>query len=278
MIAIVITLPVLLIGLVLAQPRGRVALRLTTGFIPLQEDTRVFYEPGAEEYAKRFADALPSVVNRVEDCQSLPFESEFRVYVCSSHESFTRHIGQPVSSPVRGIAFLRDIWVSPKAFAFYGKDTHWQTLAHELSHLHLGQHLGWWHRTKYLPNWFLEGLADWVADTGGEIVSREEALEGFRTGRHLVPATSGKLRLSPPTRQDLGVSWPIFHMQSRIFIEYLLARGEEPFSNFIAAVLGGVRFNIAFEEHFGNNMEIVWQDFINSVDIQADEVNDTPGR
>jgi hypothetical protein len=250
--------------LVLAHPRGRATIRLAPGFVRFEEDARVYYERGAEDLASRIADALPGAVARVEECQSRPFKTGFRVYVCSSHESFTRHIGQPVSDPVRGIAFMWDVWVSPKAFAFYGKDTHRQTLAHELSHLHLRQQLGWLRKTQRVPAWFVEGLADWVAGTGEEIVSRNAALKGFINGRHLMPDASGRLPL-PKGAHDYGLTWPMFHLQSRMFIEYLHDRDEKSFGRFVAAVVDGDRFDVAFNEHFGDSLEIVWQEFMDAL-------------
>jgi hypothetical protein len=157
-----------------------------------------------------------------------------------------------------------DVWVSPKAFAFYGKDTHRQTLAHELSHLHLRQQLGWLRKTQRVPAWFVEGLADWVAGTGEEIVSRNAALKGFINGRHLMPDASGRLPL-PKGAHDYGLTWPMFHLQSRMFIEYLHDRDEKSFGRFVAAVVDGDRFDVAFNEHFGDSLEIVWQEFMDAL-------------
>jgi len=256
-----VILPLLL---VLAHPRGRATLRLTSGFAQSERDPRVYYEHGAEGLANQIVDALPAAAARVEELQAWPFKNDFRVYVCASHESFSRHINQSPRDPVRGIAFLWDVWVSPKAFAFFGKDTHRQTLAHELSHLHLGQHLGWFRRIKGVPAWFAEGLANWVADTGDEIVSRSEALEGFISGRHFVPDATGNLPL-PRTAADYGVSWPMFHLQSRLFIEYLHDRNENAFGRFVSAVIAGDNFSAAFAEHFGLNLDAAWQDFMKSL-------------
>jgi hypothetical protein len=274
LIAIAIAIPLLLIGLVTAQPRVRAALRLTAGFVPMEEDNRIYYEAGAEAMANALAKALPAAVARIEEYQSLPFESGYRIYVCSSHSSFTQRIGVPLSWTVRGIAFPRTIWISPLAFAFHGQDTHQQSLTHELCHLHFAQHLGWWKRTKNIPIWFAEGLAGWLADTGGEIVSRAEALESFRSGRHMVPEAAGKLRLRPPTLQDIGISFPMFHMQSRMFVEYLFGRGEEPLKNLITALMNGARFNVAFEDQIGDKLENVWQEFLHSMNTNT--VYDTP--
>ena len=259
--------------IVLAHPRARAVLRLTPSFLPLKQDSRVFYEPGAETYAERIAEALPGAIARVQECHSRPFVSDFRVYICASHKSFTRHIGHPASSPVRGTAFLWDIWVSPKAFVFWGEDTHRQTLAHELSHLHLGQHLGWWRRTKNVPAWFGEGLADWVADMFGDGPSREKALEGFFTGYHLVPDASGRLPF-PKRPWDYGLTGPMLHMQSRMFVDYLRARDEESFKEFVAAVVLGVPFDVAFREHFGDSLGGVWHDFLDALKTQFEHASD----
>ena len=78
--------------LVLAHPRARAALRLTSGFTPLEQDSRVLYEAGAEDDARWIARALPGAVERIEESHGLPFRSDFRVYVCASHESFSRRV------------------------------------------------------------------------------------------------------------------------------------------------------------------------------------------
>lgn len=261
---IIAALPLLL----LAHPRARAALRITPGFQPLEQDTRVFYEAGAEVYAKQFADALPSAIARVEDCQGQPFRSAFRVYVCASHENFTRYLLQSPDSPVRGMQLYRDVWVSPKAFAFMGLDTHRQTITHELAHLHISQHMGLHRITGGLPTWFVEGLADWVADTGRESVSYRGMLTAFAAGSHFVPDTKG--RFFPPKRaKDYGLSWPMLHRQSRAFVEYLVERDKESFKEFVVAVVKGARFDVAFAEHFDGTLETVWDEFLDSLEDRA---------
>ncbi len=247
--------------LVLSAPRGRCALRMTPGYVPYEPDTRVYYVPGSEEITARFAEALPEAVERVESRLSLPLRSGYRVYVCPSHKVFARHLGQAASTPVRGTAFSRDIWVSPKAFAFHGRDTTMETLAHELAHLHFGQYLGWLGRVRLMPGWFQEGLADWVADTGEEIVSREDALAQFRKGNRLVPDVTGNLPL-PKTAADYGLTWPAFHAQSRMLVEHLRAGREESFRRFVVAVLGGSRFDLAFREHYGRSFQEEWGEYV----------------
>jgi hypothetical protein len=253
------------IGLVLAQPRGRTALRLRPGFKPLAADPRVFFESGAESLATQIASVLLDTVTQVEHAHGRLFRPGYRVYVCGSHESFTGYMGESSASQARGIAFPRDVWISPKAFDFFGLDTHRQTLAHELSHLHLSQHLSWWRRVRTIPPWFAEGLADMIADTGYERVSREDALEALRTGHCFTPDSSGKLP-RPRTPKEYGVSWPLFHGQSRLFVEYLYAQDQQRFNDFINAVLDGDLFAEVFEIHLGGSVEVKWNEFLASLE------------
>jgi len=258
----------LLPALLLLHPRVRAGLRLVSGFQPLATDARVYYEPGAEELARLFAAALPAAVARVEEGHGLPFKTDFRIYVCATHESFTRRVGEAPGSPVRGIVLIWDVWLSPRAFDFYGRDTHRQSIAHELSHLHVSQYLGLWGRRGHLPTWFSEGLADQVADTGEERVSLRETLDAFAAGRHLVPDAGGS-SLRPRRAEDYGLSWPLLHRQSRMFVEYLAARREAALPRFVAAVLRGAPFEAAFDEHFGGSLDTVWAGFLAAVQAEA---------
>jgi len=250
--------------LLLASPRATAALRWTPGFKPLAGDSRVFFEFGASDAAREFADALPDAIAKVEEMHGLPFEGEFRVYVCSTHRSFTEHLGLPESSPVRGIV-MRDIWLSPLAFEFHGRDTHRESLTHELSHLHLRQHLGWIRNQRNIPTWFAEGLADVVANTGGEIFTRQMALASFAEGRHFVPDAEGQFPFTRRLRA-YGVPAPLLHQQSRMFVEYLRTRNSQAFRQFLYALLQGAEFAESFSIHFGVDLERSWHQFLTSME------------
>ena len=256
------------------HPRARAAVRWSPGFQALEEDSRVFYEPGAEAHARRVAKALPAAMARVEECQGRPLEPGFRVYMCVSHGSFTRRLGESPDSPARGMKLCRDIWVSPLAFDFRGSDTHRQTIAHELSHLHMTQQLGLRTVMGTVPTWFVEGLANWVADTGGEIISHQDALEAFASGNHFVPDARGRFLL-PRTAKHYRISWPMLHRQSRMFVEYLHDRAGGSFGDFVAAVGKGGRFDVTFLEHYGASLENVWNDFLASLDGGSETPNRT---
>lgn len=135
----------------------------------------------------------------------------------------------------------------------------------ELSHLHLGQTLGWWHRTVEVPSWFQEGLADWVADTGDEQVSLREVRDAIVGGNSIVLEESGNFPF--PTRPDsYGMTWPMFPMQSRMFVEYLRSRDANAFRRFVAAVVRGAGFKSAFQDHYGAELSDAWKDFVQSTD------------
>jgi len=162
------------------------------------------------------------------------------------------------------------VWISPRAFSFHGQDTHRETLTHELSHLHLGQRLGWWHRTAELPSWFQEGLADWVADTGDEQASRREARETILSGHSIELDESGHLPF-PKRPESYGMTWAMFHTQSRMFVEYLRSRDTNAFRRFVAASVRGVEFKAAFDDHFGKSLADVWRDFLQSLQSRPDD-------
>jgi hypothetical protein len=250
--------------LLLASPRAKASLRWKPGFEPLDCDSRVFFETGASVAAQRIADVLPDAIVKVEEMHGMPFTAEFRVYVCSTHQSFTEHLGLPETSPVRGIV-MRDIWLSPLAFDFHSRDTHRESLTHELSHLHLRQHLGWIRNQRNIPTWFAEGLADVVANTGGEIFTRQMALTSFAKGRHFVPDAEGQFPFTKGLRA-YGVPAPLLHQQSRMFVEFLRTRNLQAFREFLYALLQGAEFAEAFSSHFGVDLDQSWHQFLSSVE------------
>ena len=262
MIALILAVLLLAVLSVLALsiPRLRTALRLVDGFEPLEGYELVYFEKGAEDYALQVAEALPGAIERVEKMQVRPFRSLPRIYVCATHERFAGQIGESPETEVRGIAFKRDIWLSPLIFSFFGMDTHTQSLLHELSHTHISQHLSFLHRVRKIPAWFNEGLADWVAGTGAERISRDEGIAEIRAGRTLAPDDTGQFPV-PKTPADYGLSWPMLHVQSLMFVEYLALRDREAFDSFLGDVLDGKDFGPSFAGHFGTDPLSLWREF-----------------
>lgn len=262
-------------GSILLHPRARAALRLVGGFDPLPLDGRIYFEAGAESQAKQLARALPEAVAAVERVHGLPFESSFRVYFCGSHESFTRRLRLPNRSTVRGVAFTRDVWLSPMVFDFHGRNTHAESIGHELSHLHFRQHLGWIRQARNVPTWFAEGLADLASGTGFEIVSRARGLAALRAGHRFEPDGQGHLPLPKPIF-EYGLSPPMLHAQSRLFVEYLATAQPNAFSRFVPALLTGEPFESAFQEAFDRTLAESWRLFLSQ--LQSERSGPATGR
>lgn len=264
-LSITVVLLVTLSVLALRIPRLRTALRMVDGFEPLEGYELVYFEKGAEEYARLIAEALPDAIERVETMQVRPYRSLPRIYISATHEGFTEQIGESPETAVRGIAFKRDIWLSPMIFSFFGKDTHTQSLLHELSHTHMSQHLSFLHRVRKIPTWFSEGLADWVSGTGAERISREEGIAAIRAGRTMAPDDTGQFPM-PKTPADYGLSWPMLHVQSLMFVEFLAERDRETFDAFLGDVLDGKDFGSSFAGHFGADPLSLWREFTAGLD------------
>ena len=134
----------LLTSLFFLSPYSTVLCKSKKHFIKHPESDLVFYEPGAKDYADKIAAFLPAAIERVERVHGLPFEEQFKIYVCNSQKSFNEFTANtsPSRYPIRGTALLGDVLIAPSAFNFIGLDTHKKTLMHELSHLHIQQKVG----------------------------------------------------------------------------------------------------------------------------------------
>ena len=106
------------------SPYRTALLKPKDHFIVHSGDNGILYEPGAED-----------------------------------HDEFVAH---PSSYPIRGPVLLGNVFTAQSAFDFQNMDTHREPLLHELSHLHLLQHLGFFGYRK-IPIWFTEGLANCLA-------------------------------------------------------------------------------------------------------------------
>ena len=257
---------ILLIGMfaaILAIPKARATLRLTPGLVRLSANSNVYVEPGGVAAARQIAASLPHVISRIEQAMGRPFKPGFRVVVCGSHESFARWIGHPADTPVMGIAFLKDVWISPRCLDAGGRDRHREAVGHELTHLHFSQHLFWYTRLRNIPIWFSEGLADWASGWEPERVSRITALNALRNGPRMIPETVGYVSLSKAAARS-GVSWPMMHRQGELFIEYLVKRDAEAFQALLGDLLDGKPFGDAFRHRFKMDLPDAWTQFVDA--------------
>jgi len=260
-----IVVVILLAGGALAFSRssvGTAVLRSRSHFMPCDSNSNVLYEPGMEGPAALVAAALPSAVTRVEAQQHLPIAKPFRIYVCSTQESFNAYMGAPPGATARGVKVLNDIFLAPSAFSSWRGDTHGSVLTHELSHLHLYQRLG--HRRSLwdMPVWFLEGLAVMVSGGGGEGVTAEDAMSAILAGHRFIPDEKGSL-LRPKRASDYGMGTFMFYRQSELFVAFIRARDPAAFGDFLLALQQGRGGSFArvFESSFGTDIVRMWEEF-----------------
>jgi hypothetical protein len=242
---------------------GRALLRSREQFLQSPTNELVLYEPGMEREARMVSESLARAVTVVEERQHLPVMGPFRVYVCSSQESFNAYMAAPPGATARGVKVLNDIFLSPECFSSWRGDTHEGVLTHELSHLHLYQRLGHVKHLRGLPVWFLEGLAVSVSGAGGEGVTPAEAIRAVATGETFTPDDRGSL-LMPKRAHDYGMETYMFYRQSQLFVEYIRDRDPEAFRDFLIALQTGEwrSFGDLFEASFGLSVSGAWSAFV----------------
>jgi hypothetical protein len=216
-------------------------------FQALEADSRVLHEPGAEPFAKRVGPLLPEVMARVDTAHGLPFAAAPRVYVCGSDECFRAVVPEPPNLTA-AVAYDNRLLLHPRLFDREPERLA-PVLAHELSHLHLGQRIG--HYSPAVPVWFHEGLASHAAGGGGaDLISEEQARDAIRAGRHFLPAE----RHAAGARRDaahLDLDMSLFYRQSLMLVEHLKARSEEAFRQLLLSIQERTDFNAAFESAYG---------------------------
>jgi hypothetical protein len=249
------------LALFLRSPIGRALLKSKSHFIAHASDSRVLYEPGAQGFADKLADFLPTAIERVEEGHFLPFKKPFKVYVFSTQKSHNESLANTTSYPIRGAATPRNVFIAPSAFSFKGLDTHKESLMHELSHLHLNQRLGFL-KGRRIPSWFTEGLANIIAGSGGEGVSEGMAIQYIKEGRHLIiPEKGGLFKHLTKIIREVGVTGPMYHRQNKMFVNYINSLNPEAFKKLVLAVQDGEAFSSSFFEYFEMSPEEMWGRF-----------------
>ncbi|MEO1766052.1 hypothetical protein [Thiobacter aerophilum] len=235
-------------------------LRSPVSFAVLEDEPRVRFEPGAEAYARQVAALLPQAVAQVEAAHYLPFADLVMVHVCGSETCFAAHV---TSRNVSGATVPdNQVFLAPRLF---DRETQRLSmiLAHELSHLHLGQRLG--HYTHEVPVWFHEGLAALASGGGGaDYASEAEARAAFAAGRAFSPATLD----TPDHRhraEDWGLSPHLFYRQAMMFLQYLKQESETRFREFLLRVQDGENFTEAFGRTYNRSLLEAGQRFLEAV-------------
>jgi hypothetical protein len=240
-----------------ALPGHRDAGEKLAHFQALEADPRVLHEPGAREFAERVSPLLPGAITRVEAAHYLPFAGEPRVHVCGTEACFHELVPEPPNLTA-AVAYDNRLVLHPRLFN-REPERLGPVLAHELSHLHLGQRIG--HYSSSVPVWFHEGLASHAAGGGGaDLVGEEQARAAIRAGRHFHPGErQGAGAPESAGHRDLDMS--LFYRQSLMLVEHLRARSEERFRQLLLAIQRKSNFDAAFESAYGAEASRLAEEF-----------------
>jgi len=216
-------------------------------FRPVPTDSRVLVEPGAEAWGERVAALLSESIAQVEAGHYQSFRETVHVYVCGTEACFDGFVPARLNLTA-AVLYDNRLLLAPRLFNREPERLQ-PIVAHELSHLHLGQRVGHYSRT--IPVWFHEGLASLAARGGGaDLVGDDEALRAAGRGRRFYPErdTDGVLRRNA---DDWGLPISVFYRQAMQFVAYLKDRSEEGFRRFLLALEDRQEFNGAFASAFG---------------------------
>lgn len=226
------------------------------GFQPSQVDDRVWTQPGGEAEARRVAALLDAAIARVESVHGQPFKTPPRVHVCIEDSCFNRHVRTP--GLTAAVVPADRLILSPRLF---GREAGRLPgiLAHELSHLHLGQWSG--HYTAWYPVWFHEGLATLVADGGGsEYASPFQASILWHQGTQI----DFDARDTPTRRHRadaFGLDIHQFYRQSWRFVAFLHGRDPAAFRAWLLALQQGADFHIALADAYNCQLDALAREF-----------------
>lgn len=262
---------VLLVIIFWLSPYSTALFKSKSQFIQNSLNPSVYFEPGAEDLADSIALFLPVAINRVETAHGLPFEDSFKVYICNTQKSFNEFMASTSSYPIRGAAMLGDLFISPNAFNFFGVDTHKETITHELSHLHFAQRLGFF-KVRQIPHWFGEGLADYVAGSGGEGIEESDAINFILNGKHFIPEEEGGIFSSLQGAFN-GLTGRMFHKQVKMFVSYLAESDSAKFYSFVKKIQMGEPFSETFRYIMDSGIQDKWVLFITKLKVERKELN-----
>jgi hypothetical protein len=245
-----------LLGCNMAQ-QGHHTGRSADNFKTLEADSRISYEPHAEDIARSVASFLPESIATVERELHGPFVKAVQVKIFESADNFAASTG--VSKQEWGVMMSGTVYLSGLVKTAPG-DHIKALLAHELVHLYLQQRLVATKRHPTLPMWFEEGLAEFVSGGSAMVmVSEQDAIRAILAGNHFFSDAAGKLE--QPERCKYGVEAHMFYRQAEMFVAYLQSLEEAKFRSLILALADGEDFDISWRSHLGIPVDNAWRKF-----------------
>jgi hypothetical protein len=240
-------------------PMVRTLYRSTGQFVPWPAEPHVKYEPGAEAMAAEVVAALPGAILTVEEQLHQRFLLPPTVFVCATLTTYGSYGGSPTSG---GYVINGRLFLSPKPANTSERIP--RLLAHELTHLHVEQHIGMV-RAMRLPFWFSEGLAVLVSSGGGaENTTEEEARRAIVEGRVFVPdGRVGLLGRKVPS--SFGLPPHLFYREAAIFLGHVMQGDANRFRDFLQRVEDQRPIGTAFEAVYGETLTAAWDGFVATV-------------
>jgi hypothetical protein len=228
--------------------------------VQFDRDPRVLYEPGAEIFASQIAAILPVAVEKVETQQYISFREPPKIYVCASKDSYYKLSGTRARAVVTNKLLLSpELKNDPESLSLM--------LTHELSHLHLLQHVGQVAFIK-LPPWFKEGLATLVSGGGGaSTVSDNQALMFIRDGKYFIPEDDRGLISSlifPHYSSFWHLDHQMYYRQCMMFVAFMKINHEYQFKNFMISIMTGNNFQDSFSTFYKEKLGDLWGRYLNN--------------
>ncbi len=261
-----------LISFVFLLSCSTVHAHLTYDFNVDLKDRRLLFEDGAEKKVSEISEKLESYIKKIETLHFSNFKepSEIRLYFFEDHLRYSKF----TTSSAHGSAAFKKAFISLSSIIKRQSsdlcknedcpETVEGVLLHELSHLHLRQHLGLL-RSYSVPKWFHEGLATSVSGgAGAGRVSLEGSKRRILSGSHFIPADK-RIRFGSKTVGKIYSGTYRFNHQAQMFVEYLKSRNPAAFQKALVDIVGGKKFRAVWESYYGVNISTLWVDFTASL-------------
>ncbi|MCW8893648.1 MAG: hypothetical protein OQL18_10065 [Deltaproteobacteria bacterium] len=243
----------------------------TDHFQIYKNDERILFEPGAESFAEKVAEFLPSSIEKIEKFNNKSFQKPIKIYLCSTRGSYSKLSGSKTSTAVVSSEFFISPTLQQTPKRIPG------ILTHELTHLHLQQQIGIFKVSK-LPSWFKEGIATLVAEgSGAETVTESEALHAINAGQKFTPNEMGSI-LFPKTANSFGLKPHMFYRQSMLFLSYLKNIDNIKFEEFLHSIQNGETFTKSFEQTYNSTVGVFWETFLAVSKTEAYQIINADGR
>jgi hypothetical protein len=259
-------------GVALGVPRTR---HLLSGLLNMPDrmpaltaDSRVHYEPGAENFALNVTVLLPDAIARVEAVHGRRFAHPVVVGVYATPEAYAAANGLGSVTPA-GVTIFGRVNLSPKLF-WPQRQRLRAILTHELSHAHIQGWIGGY-AYLHLPTWFKEGLAVMVSGGGGaELVSENEARAAIQRDEKIVIDDAGSLSTTgirlekEPENRPTWYPVVLAYREAGMFVDYLRESNESAFDRMMNAILDDHPFTEAVSVGYHDDVRSLWQKFIKS--------------